>query len=388
MALRELINDTIDYRGKTPPKCDSGVAVVSAANIKKGKIILDGKYLSLDLYEKWTTRGFIKPGDILITTEAPVGEIARVPDDRTYLTSRRVFALQVNEEVANETFIYYYLLTEGVKRYFESISHGATVPRIYKDEILDLKINLPPLPTQQKIASILSAYDDLIENNNKRIQLLEEMASEIYKEWFVRLRFPNYQDTSIENGVPEGWEKKRLKDLIVFEKGKNPKEIYEDEVENSMPYLNMDAIDKGGKSWVSIEKQIVVNKSDVIMVMDGSRSSLVFRGKEGAVGNTLSKLRFTDDEYITVKNTMLYHFLKLNHKSIKTNNTGSAIPHANKKYIHSLSFLIPSDDIMDDFNKSVVSIHELIDNLYDKNNFLQQTRDLLLPRLISGKLEL
>ena len=119
--LADIIHGTIDYRGKTPKRFDSGIPVLSAANVKKGKIKIDDKFISREYYDKWTTRGFIKPGDILITTEAPVGEIAKVPGDQIYMISRRVFAHQVNDKLADKTYIYYLLLTEGVLKYFESI---------------------------------------------------------------------------------------------------------------------------------------------------------------------------------------------------------------------------------------------------------------------------
>ena len=267
--LADIIHGTIDYRGKTPKRFDSGIPVLSAANVKKGKIKIDDKFISREYYDKWTTRGFIKPGDILITTEAPVGEIAKVPGDQIYMISRRVFALQVNDKLADKTYIYYLLLTEGVLKYFESISHGATAPRIYKDEVLKLKIDLPDLPTQKKIASILSAYDDLMENNNLRIKLLEDMAEEIYKEWFVRFRFPGYENTKfmdkeskeVQHGtkgaVPKGWEKCRIENLV-SEIGRGPSLNYEIPEEEGKPVLNQSCIRNG-----LIELQKVLYAEDI-----------------------------------------------------------------------------------------------------------------------------
>lgn len=397
VSLKELINDTIDYRGKTPPKCDSGIPVVSAANVKNGKIVLDGKYLSVDLYEKWATRGFIKPGDILITTEAPVGEIAKVPNDQTYLTSRRVFALQVNNEVADETFIYYYLLTENVKRYFESISHGATVPRIYKDEVLDLKIKLPSLPTQQKIASILSAYDDLIENNNKRIALLEEMASELYKEWFVRLRFPNYQHTTMVDEIPEGWEKKRLDQVFDYiSRGVTPKY-------------------KIGSNFFAINQK--VNKGDILekqylKELDPSKSVPIekFAHKSDILLNclgegTLGRVHFFWDEnekypvdqhmsILRAKKESISYFIYMYLRSplgqgrlnlMKVGGTNMTM--LNLSDLKKFKILIPPINLIESFYNNLQPTIELKQKLLDKNKLLQQTRDLLLPRLISGKLE-
>ncbi|QCE42391.1 restriction endonuclease subunit S [Psychroserpens sp. NJDZ02] len=384
--LGDLIHNTIDYRGKTPKRFDSGIPVLSAANVKKGKIKIDSKFISKEYYDKWATRGFIKPGDILITTEAPVGEIAKVPGDQIYMISRRVFALQINEKLADETYVYYLLLTEGVLKYFESISHGATAPRIYKDEVLKLKINLPELPTQKKIASTLSSYDDLIENNNQRITLLEDMAAEIYKEWFVRFRFPNYQNTKFldkdgkevahgtKGAIPEGWNDGEILDLVELKKGKI---ITKSTItEGDIPVV------AGGLTPAYYHNKANTNSPTITISSSGANA--------GFVNMYYEDIWVSDCSYLDSKMTnwlfFFYCTFKTRQKEVFHLQRGAAQPHVYSKDIHKLKMKCPPEEILNDFEKLIKPFFQEIDTLIAKNQILQETRDLLLPRLISGKL--
>jgi type I restriction enzyme S subunit len=245
-SLSSITEKVIDYRGKTPPGAPSGIPVITAAHVKKGKVAHCGKkFVSQETYDRWTTRGFIKPGDVLITTEAPVGQIAFVPSDRTYLITRRVIALQIDLEKADEKYVKYALLSPDVDHYFDKLSHGTTVPRLYKDDILDYRIPFPDLPTQHKIAGILSAYDDLIENNLRRISILEEMAQSLYREWFVHFRFPGHEDVAMVDSplgpIPEGWEVKKLKDIASV----NGQSIRKSAAPENIHYIDIKSVSTG-----------------------------------------------------------------------------------------------------------------------------------------------
>ncbi|MEM5540381.1 restriction endonuclease subunit S [Olleya sp. AS48] len=404
--LGDIIHGTIDYRGKTPKRFDSGIPVLSAANVKKGKIKIDDKFISKEYYDKWTTRGFIKPGDILITTEAPVGEIAKVPGDQVYMISRRVFALQVNEDLADETYIYYLLLTEGVLKYFESISHGATAPRIYKDEVLKLKIDLPELPTQKKTASILSAYDDLIENNNQRIKLLEEMAEEIYKEWFVRFRFPGYKEATFldkegnkvahgsKGAIPEGWEKRPTKDIVDIISGYAFKtESFEEDGDYGLVTIKnvqngffvtktTDYIKELPKN---IKDDIFLKDKDILLSLTGNigRICLVY-GDNYLLNQRVAKLKpKTKDLFEYVYLFFRSDFLRM---TLENYSNGAAQQNLSPVDTSELKFITPPDDLLEKFSDITKSFFDEIIILLKKNKILQDTRDLLLPRLISGKL--
>lgn len=265
---------------------------------------------------------------------------------------------------------------------------GGTFPNLRKDDLLNFKI---PYPTyRDKIASILSAYDDLIENNNRRIKILEEMAQAIYKEWFVNFRFPGHEKVKMiksELGmIPEGWEVKKLGNIIDFQKGKKAKIIYESPQPETIPYLLIDGIRNHCFLYTNDKNVAIAKNDDIIMVMDGASSGQVFIGFQGAVGSTLGIYRIKKE--INHSPYIIYYFLKNNYKSISDKNIGSAIPHANKEYIATMNIIIPNQRAIGMFDRFARATFNQIDVLQRKNLNLRKTRNLLLPKLISREIDI
>ena len=185
-ALGKVLETIIDYRGKTPPKSPTGIPTITAANVKDGRVDLSSvSYVSQQTYDSWTTRGFPEPGDVLITTEAPVGEVAPFPGDRVYLITRRVIALRPTPSLLDKDYLLYFLLNPLTKALLLEKARGSTVPRVLKTDITGLEILAPNLSNQKTIAGTLKALDDKIELNRKMNQTLEAMAQAIFKSWFV-----------------------------------------------------------------------------------------------------------------------------------------------------------------------------------------------------------
>lgn len=286
----------------------------------------------------------------------------------------------------NPKFIYYFLKTLKLERF----NGAAAVPGldrnvIHKVEVLfneDLKI-------QNKITSILSSYDELIENNKQRIKLLEEMAEEIYKEWFVRLRFPGYENSKILNGLPYGWEKVRLDDYIKFEKGIEPgSDNYCNEKidDNYIPFLRVG--DLGSRdNCVFVHKDFlkgkILSKDDIAITLDGS-VGLVAMNLSGGYSSGVRKVVFKNKK---IKRAFIYLTLLSDNiqGTIKAHAAGTTILHAGSS-INFMKILLPDEIILDKFEEIVNPMIKEILLLKDKNQLLQETRDLLLPRLISGKL--
>lgn len=264
---------------------------------------------------------------------------------------------------------------------------GGTFPNLRKDDLLNFRI---PYPTcRDKIASILSAYDDLIENNNRRIKILEEMAQAIYKEWFIKFRFPGHEKVKMvksEMGmIPEGWEVKKLGKIIDFQKGKKAKIIYESLQPEAIPYLLIEGIKNRCFLYTDDEKMAIAKNDDIIMVMDGASSGQVFIGFHGAVGSTLGIYKVKKD--MNYSPYIVYFFLKDNYKSISDKNIGSAIPHANKEYIATMD-IIPDQKTNGMFDRFARKTFNQIDVLQRKNLNLRKTRDRLLPKLIGGEIDI
>ncbi|NUO00209.1 MAG: restriction endonuclease subunit S [Saprospiraceae bacterium] len=243
---------------------------------------------------------------------------------------------------------------------------------------------LPPLPIQQKIASILSAYDDLIENNMKRIKLLEEAAQHLYREWFVNFRFPGWEAVRMVDGLPEGWEKSKVSEVFKVIKGRKPSTEFEEWMPGRKPFLLVDVLERKTQRFTEDDSMPECFEGEIVMLMDGSRSGIVFRAIDGLLGSTVGLFRVKNEK---VGPSYSFHFFKYRETEIRSKNTGAAIPHANKSYIMDMDFNIPAKEIVEHFENVVGNFHKQIETLHKQNQRLKEGRDLLLPRLMSGALE-
>lgn len=228
---------------------------------------------------------------------------------------------------------------------------------------------------QHRIASILSTYDSLIENNTKRIRLLEKMAENLYKEWFVRFRFPGHENVKMVNGLPNGWKKGALSDVCEFKRGKN---ITSSEMKDgTIPVISAGITSSGFHSHAN------VYGISVTMSSSGANA--------GYIAVHYSDIWAADCSYIEEASTpYIYYVYELlnNIRSIINNfQRGAAQPHVYPKDINRIKMIIPSEDIRKKANEKIGVIHRHIDNLQRQNSLLARQRDLLLPRLMSGKLE-
>lgn len=228
---------------------------------------------------------------------------------------------------------------------------------------------------QHRIASILSTYDSLIENNTKRIRLLEKMAENLYKEWFVRFRFPGHENVKMVNGLPNGWKKGALSDVCEFKRGKN---ITSSEMKDgTIPVISAGITSSGFHSHAN------VYGISVTMSSSGANA--------GYIAVHYSDIWAADCSYIEEASTpCIYYVYELlnNIRSIINNfQRGAAQPHVYPKDINRIKMIIPSEDIRKKANEKIGVIHRHIDNLQRQNSLLARQRDLLLPRLMSGKLE-
>ncbi len=342
------------------------------------------------------------PGEIVFTQRGTLGQVGIVPNDyERYIISQSQMKLKVDEEKALPLYVYYYFRTEESVKRIENVALSSGVPHTNLGILQNFKISLPNLPTQKKIVFILSAYDDLIENNNQRIKLLEDMAEEIYKEWFIRFRFPGYQNTKFltkegkqvpygtKGAVPEDWKKVKIIDYLGFEKGVEPGSAnYTDtRIDNNyIPFLRVgDMGSRRGGLFINkeISKNKIVSKKDILITLDGTVGK-VSMGMTGCYSSGIRKIIFKTD---IIKRSFAYQtLLSPNIQGIiQAHAAGTTILHASSS-IKFMKIDLPQVTIL---NKFEIIIEPIIDEvliLKDKNQVLQETRDLLLPRLISGKL--
>ena len=291
--------------------------------------------------------------------------------------SNDVLVFASKDEKIDKEFLYYRLSTDDFFDHVMAGSNGVKMPRGNKKSIMDYSFLIPPLKTQKKIASILSNYDKLIENNNQRIKLLESMAEEIYKEWFVRLRFPDTKIKEINIGeivdLRQGFALNSKSKHYISEQG--------------IPLLKISDLFKGTETLFvndSIPKQFLVNEDEIIYTRT-AQVGYVFMGKKGVIYNNCFKVIPKNSLYTT----FIYYFLRL--KSTRylaqTLATGTAQADLNHDSFKGIKINYPNEKIVIKFNKIVEPMDKEIKNLLIKNKNLKETRDLLLPKLIHGTLK-
>lgn len=287
---------------------------------------------------------------------------------------------QINSIIPNEENDYRYLLylLRYNLPYIQMVGggSGSGTPIISKNKFAKFKFLVEDnLDVQHRIASILSTYDTLIENNTKRIRLLEKMAENLYKEWFVRFRFPGHENVEMENGLPKGWKRGSLSDVCEFKRGKN---ITSSEMqEGNVPVISAGLEPSGYHSCSN------VRGVNVTMSSSGANA--------GYIAIHYSDIWAADCSYIEESTTgnIYYVYELLNNIRTVINNfqRGAAQPHVYPKDVNRIKLILPSENLMQKANGRLEIMHKEIYNLQKQNSLLARQRDLLLPRLMSGKLE-
>ncbi|NUM48843.1 MAG: restriction endonuclease subunit S [Anaerolineales bacterium] len=265
----------------------------------------------------------------------------------------------------DKQFLYYWLNT--YTKSFHSHSYGAAIQNINTEILRNTVLPLPPLPTQKKIAAILSAYDDLIENNTQRIALLEKAAEEIYREWFVRMRFPGWEQTKFVKGVPEGWEVTKLGKIADFAYGKSLKA--DTRISGLFPVY-------GSGGIVGTHEKFLVRGPGIIV------------GRKGNVGSIYYSSRdfYPIDTVYYVQSSINFRYLYYLLQSLNFINNDAAVPGLNRTQALSNQFYLPCKNLISMFDEICMPLFQQKEKLETKNALLRKSRDLLLPRLISGKL--
>ena len=410
VTLGEITNLVIDYRGKTPLKLgsswsDSGYRALSAKNIKTGQIVAEDsiRFVDEQLYRKWM-KDEVKRGDILITSEAPFGQIFYWDSDEKIVLSQRLFDVRLNDEVCHK-YVYYFMTSHHYQKDLEGRATGTTVTGLRQPELLKSMILLPPLSAQRSIASILSSLDRKIELNNKINADLEEMAQTIFKNWFVDFEpFKDGKFVDSELGmIPEGWKVGKITDigcLITdyvsngsFASLKQNVHLYETKeyaqfIRNTdlktntfSVYVDKHSYDFLSKSTLYGNEIIISNVGDVGSVHLCPKLDIPM-----TLGNNIIMLRPNEKEY----NYFLYLWFKYfsGQALIQGIKGGSAQPKFNKTDFKNLPLLIPSFEIIERSYWIFESMFSILSSNVKENSRLSLLRDTLLPRLMSGEIEI
>lgn len=338
-------------------------------------------------------------GDIVFSRITPCLEnrkIAQVKiDNQLGFGSTEFIVFREKPKLINQKFLYYLIISDNiVLPAINSMSGASGRQRADKNFIQKIKINIPDLATQEKIADILSTYDDLIENNNRRIEILEQMAQEIYKEWFVRFRFPGHEKVKFVNGLPEGWEVKKIKDFGNIITGKTPStEVYENYGKDIMfiktPDMHDAVFTTYSSEYLSEKGHLTqVNKlipANSILVSCIGTAGIVSINAEAAHTNQQINSILLNDENLLYWLFFSCRFLKNTIELYGA--TGATMTNLSKGKFENLKILMPKQELVYLYNNKVNNIFSHIKKLLYLNQNLIKQRDLLLPRLMSGKLE-
>lgn len=400
VKLGDITQLVIDYRGKTPLKLgadwsDSGYRALSAKNIKTGKIVAEDSIRFVDetLYKKWM-KDEVERGDILITSEAPFGQIFFWDSDEKIVLSQRLFDVRIKDGICKQ-FVYYYMTTNEYQKELDGRATGTTVIGLRQPELLKTTIKLPSYEVQDKIASILSSLDSKIETNNKINAKLEEMAQALFKSWFVDFEpFKDGEFVDSELGmIPKGWKVGKLSEIAEVTKssvnpGKTPEKLFS--------HYSLPAFDESKMPAMQYGSEIMSNK-----LVFGDKTTLLSKLnphiKRVWFVNEVKDNPICSTEFIPVKanDETLCAFV---HCCINSdhyyNKAVSAVNGATTSHqrIHPddvMNMEIAYNDVVaKQFSIAVYPMLEKIANNITESSRLASLRDTLLPKLMSGAIEI
>ena len=366
----------------------TGIPFIMASDIANGRVdYLNCKFISRRQADT-LRKGFAKNGDVLLTHKATIGRTAMVnyPNVPYIMLTPQVTYYRVKDprQLSN-----YYLRYYFDSSFFQQVMQlwagsGSTRAYLGITEQGKLPVLIRPLQAQRKIAAILSAYDDLIANNQRRITLLERMAEDIYREWFVRLRFPGHEQVKIEKGVPHGWTSSTLGAIAHFTMGQSPSSEYFNETGNGLPFHQ--GVGSYGPRYPRHETFCSVSgrkakPGDILFSVRAPVGRLNIADQELIIGRGLAAIRHKHGF-----NGYLLYLLKVAFASEDIIGNGSIFNSVGKDELARLGIFEPSLALVEKFETLVRPIDRQIAALYQANASLKATRDALLPRLISGKL--
>ena len=395
MILKEIAK-VVDCPHSTAPDEGEGYPLIRTPNIGRGRFILDGVHrVSEEVYHLRNRRIVPDDGDIIFAREAPAGNAAIIKNGLKVCLGQRTVLIRPNKEKVNPDYLVYYILSPLQQAKLLGYAHGATVGHVNIPDIENLEIRLPDLLVQEKIAGVITAYDSLIELNNKRIKLLTQMAENLYKEWFVRFRFPGHETAEFENGVPKGWKIDTADNLYDISIGKTPSrkefEWFTSNDENAVDWLSisdmkdvfvMKTSEQLTKEAIDNFNMFVVPAWTVMLSFKLTVGRVCFTSKPTASNEAIAHFKNVPE------NAREYLFCYLKYFDYSKLGNTSAIGNAvNSKIIKNMKITVPDEGVLNSFHDISNIVFSNILKLMKANENLIKQRDLLLPRLMSGKLE-
>lgn len=369
---------------------EKGIPVVMPKDMINGKITEENIARVTDNHVKRLNRYIISSGNILYARRGDVGKCVYVSEKESgWLCGTGCLRININTAIANPKFVFFQLQKTETIGWVEKNAVGATMLNLNTSILANVPLHLPPLPTQQKIASVLSAYDDLIENNRRQIKLLEEAALKLYKEWFVKLNFPGHETTKIADGVPDGWKEGILSDIAI-DVGKT---VNKKDRNQYKYYLSIDCLPKKSLSYTSYNSVDLAesslssfNSGDVVFgAMRPYFHKVVIARDLGLTRNTCFVINSENPEYYAYMVMLLFSEDTI--KYATKISVGTTMPYVRWTDFQKMPIIIPSKQISQNFGQLVIPYFEKSKKLALQIEQLQLARDKLLPKLMNGEIE-
>lgn len=374
ISLSDICNSITDCPHSTPLWTDSGKIVVRNQNIKNGRLDLSNpSYTNEENYKNRCRRAKPEAGDIIITREAPMGEVCMVPKGLECCLGQRMVLLKVDSLVCDSKYLLYALMSKHVQsQILWSEGTGTTVSNLRIPHLEKLQIPVIPLSRQRDIASVLSTLDRKIENNNAINQRLEQMVQAIFKSWFVDFEpFTDGEFLASELGdIPTGWRVGLLAELIKVKYGKDHKRL----AEGSIPVF-------GSGGMMRYCEKALYNKESVLIPRKGTLNNIIYMNEPFWTVDTM----FYSEMLKPNLAKFIYFFLKS--KDLVSMNAGSAVPSMTTDILNHIQVVIPPDEVLQQYNSIVTPQFEVIQKNNEQSLTLANIREILLPKLMSGEIE-
>lgn len=406
--IGDCMDAVIDYRGKSPTKTRSGIPLVTAKVVKGGRVTsYSDEFIAEAEYDRWMRRGMPRAGDILVTTEAPLGEVAQL-DGRRVALAQRLIALRGKPNLLDQRFLLYLMQSRFVQEQLRARGTGTTVVGIRQSELRRVELPLPPLPEQRAIAGVLGALDDKIELNRRMNETLEEIARALFKSWFVDFDpvraksegrqpwgmdaetaalFPSEFEDSELGEIPKGWRVRPLDSIATFLNGLALQKYPAQPREEFLPVIKIVELRKGStegadRASPAVPAPYVIEDGDLLFSWSGSLEVAVWAGGRGALNQHLFKVTSTEFPQWFIHQWLLRHLSEF--RGIAADKA-TTMGHIKRHHLTDALTVVPDGSVLDAANAmfSPLAQRWLLNRLESRT--LAELRDTLLPRLMSGE---
>ncbi|NTW64409.1 MAG: restriction endonuclease subunit S [Chlorobiaceae bacterium] len=393
VPIIDLCEVHVDCVNRTAPVVSEQTPfkMIRTSNVRNGFIDVENvRYVTEPVYKKWTRRLVPKRGDVILTREAPLGGVGKIRTDDLIFLGQRLYHFRADPTKLDPDFLLYALMADDLQGQIRGFGSGATVEHMRLADIPELQIYAPEVSEQRRIGAILSAYDDLIENCQRRIRILESMARTLYREWFVNFRFPGHENVPLVSSpfgdIPEGWEVKKLKDLCHLTMGQSPKSEFYNKTGEGLPF-HQGISDFGerfptDRLFCSIQGRIA-EEGDILFSVRAPVGRMNIADKKIVIGRGLSSIRHKSGFQ-----AFLWEQLRNRFTKDDMIGNGAIFAAVTKDEMQGIDLICPPASLIIVASKYFEPIHSELVALSKQNLNLLQTRDLLLSRLVTGKMEI